>query len=69
MVHGSAQGLQWTLLLIYNNNELIYNDAFLKLVECTKELDTPCSEDEILKARNEFFVHNLIEEICYSALP
>lgn len=45
-----------------------YNSAFSKLVQQAKELGAPCSETDIEKAKNIFFVHNIIEEVCYQAL-
>lgn len=45
-----------------------YNSAFSKLVQQAKELGAKCSEEDIKNARNIFFVHNLIEEVCYQAL-
>ncbi|GGI92487.1 hypothetical protein [Legionella impletisoli] len=45
-----------------------YNEAFLKLSARAKTLGSECSQEEIEKAKNIFFVHNLIEEICYQAL-
>ena len=46
-----------------------YTSAFETLKAKAIELGSKCSEGEFEKARNIFFVHNLIEEACYKALP
>ncbi|MDR3442260.1 MAG: hypothetical protein P4L65_04520 [Legionella sp.] len=45
-----------------------YNKAFSKLLQQAKVLGSSCTNIDIQKAKNIFFVHNLIEEICYKAL-
>ncbi|MBL7479437.1 hypothetical protein [Legionella bononiensis] len=44
-----------------------YNEAFDKLLLKAQELGTQCSPQEIENAKRIFFVHNLIEEVCYKA--
>lgn len=46
-----------------------YTKAFSQLCEKAGKLNSSCIDSEIEKAKNIFFVHNLIEEICYKALP
>ncbi len=46
-----------------------YEEEFLILLEAAQRLDASCTEEEMEKAKNIFFVHNLIEEVCYRALP
>ncbi|KTD43688.1 hypothetical protein [Legionella quateirensis] len=45
-----------------------YTEAFNKLLLKAQELGTQCSPQEIENAKRIFFVHNLIEEVCYEAL-
>ncbi len=44
-----------------------YNAAFSKLVDQAMHLGARCTEKDIQNAKNIFFMHNLIEEICYKA--
>ncbi|KTD60988.1 hypothetical protein [Legionella spiritensis] len=45
-----------------------YNQAFEKLRAKAEHSGSECSKTEIENAKNIFFVHNLIEEVCYKAL-
>ena len=44
-----------------------YTGAFNKLLFIAQELGTQCSPQEIENAKKIFFVHNLIEEVCYKS--
>lgn len=44
-----------------------YTDAFNSLQRQAQGLQSRCGQNEIENARRIFFVHNLIEEVCYKA--
>lgn len=46
-----------------------YEENFAQLLAKARQLNAECTEEEVRNAKNIFFVHNLIEEACYDALP
>lgn len=61
------QNVPQSMLSEQERREQNYNEAFNKLLSKAKELGTLCSPEEIDNVRRIFFVHNLIEEVCYKA--
>lgn len=47
----------------------LYEENFSQLLEKARQLNAECTETEVQNAKHIFFVHNLIEEACYDALP
>lgn len=44
-----------------------YSDAFIKLLAKARDAGSQCSPEEVENSRRIFFIHNLIEEVCYKA--